>query len=204
MHPVVVLTLWLLGVSLIQLLSAAWLGGAVAACLLAGLVFAPQRVKRLIRRVRVLLLAIFVLFAWFTPGAAVVVDWPLLSPTREGVSLALEHGGRLVAVVCCVALLLEALPPGRLVGGLHVACRPLALIGISPERLALRLLLVLHYVETAGGNGTHDWRTWLVDDDTGAATPMVLHRESYGPADVAVIALLVVGALLWFALRAWR
>lgn len=203
MHPVVVLILWLVAISLVQLLSAAWLGGAVSACLLAGLLFAPQRMKRLIRRVRVLLLAIVVLFAWFTPGEAVIVDWPLLSPTSEGVSLALEHAGRLLAVVCCVALLLEALTPIRLVSGLRIACRPLAVIGVSPERLALRLLLVLHYVETAGGNA-HDWRAWLVDDDVEVVEPMALHRESCGPADFAVIALLVTGALVWFALRAWQ
>lgn len=200
MHAVLVLVLWLFGVSLIQLLPGALLVPAVALCLAAGGVFARVRMLRLVRRIRFLLLAIVVLFAWFTPGEAAIVDLPLLSPTREGALLALEHGGRLIAVVCCVALLLEALPPARLVSGMYVMCRPLALIGVPPERLALRLLLVLHYVETAGGDGARDWKTWLLDGDAGPAEKMLLSRETCSWVDVVALGLLaafLAGAMLW-------
>ena len=101
------------------------------------------------RRIRELLIAITVLFAWFTPGEAALLDWPRLGPTREGLALAALHAGRLLAVVCAVGILLERLPLARLVGGLYALSRPLRLAGVDPERLALRLLLVLRYVDAS-------------------------------------------------------
>ena len=101
------------------------------------------RFLRLLRRVRVLLIAIAILFAWFTPGEAFFHDWPRLGPTREGLALAVLHAARLVAVVCAVAVLLERLSLQRLVSGLHALSRPLRPIGVSPERLALRLFQVV-------------------------------------------------------------
>lgn len=203
MHPAVILLVWLFCVSAVQVLPAGALAFAVLAALAAGALLALQRTRRLVRRVRVLLAAIFILFAWFTPGEAWLADFPRLSPTREGLALALEHGGRLLAVVCCVALLLEALPPARLVAGLHVLCRPLGWIGISPERLALRLLLVLHYVESVGGHHAHDWKTWLLETDVSEVAPLALRRERYGWADAVAIGLLLTATAAWVAARVW-
>ena len=135
MHSGLILILWLAAVASIQLLSLPALAVAVPLCLLAALVFARVRFLRLLRRVRVLLIAIAILFAGFTPGEAYFHDWPRLGPTREGLVLALLHASRLIAVVCAVAVLLERLSLQRLVAGLHALSRPLRLIGVPPERL---------------------------------------------------------------------
>lgn len=204
MNALTVLVLWLSGVTLIQLLQGGWLGAAVAVCVAAAAWAARPRLLRLLRRVRILLLAIVVLFAWFTPGEAALIGWPALSPTREGLLLAMEHVGRLVGVVCCVTLLLDVLTPNRLVGGVHALCRPLALIGVPPERLALRILLVLHYVEHAGGEHARDWKAWLTGDDHDDGTVLTLSREAYGAWDLAAFALLVLAGLIWWGTGAWR
>jgi Cobalt transport protein. len=149
MHSGLILILWLAAVASIQLLTPAALVVVVPCCLVAAAVLARTRLLRLLRRVRVLLLAIVILFAWFTPGEAFLHDWPRLGPTREGLALAALHAARLLAVVCAVAVLLERLSLQRLVGGLHALSRPLRVIGVPPERLALRLLLVLRYVEAS-------------------------------------------------------
>lgn len=207
MHSGLILILWLAAVASIQLLSPAALAFVVPLCLLAAAVLARTRFLRLLRRVRVLLLAIAILFAWFTPGEAFVHELPRLGPTREGLALAMLHAGRLVAVVCAVAVLLERLSLHRLVGGLHALARPLRLIGVPPERLALRLLLVLRYVEASPrGHGKAQWREWLLpeggeEDETGAAEEVVvLNRERLGRLD-AIFALVVFAGLLWWSLR---
>ncbi len=115
MHAGLLILLWVLGVGALQYLDPAPLLLAVALCAAAALALARARTLRLLRRVRVLLAAIVVLFAGFTPGEAVFIHWPALSPSREGLSLALTHASGLLAVVCCVALLLEYLPADRLI-----------------------------------------------------------------------------------------
>lgn len=201
MHSGLILILWLAAVASIQLLPPAVLAAGVAAGLLAAAAWARVRTLRLLRRVRVLLIAITVLFAWFTPGEALFLDWPRLGPSREGAILAALHAARLVAVVCAVGLLLECLPLQRLVGGLHALSRPLAVIGVSPERLALRLLLVLRYVEaTPRAAGKPNWRDWLADEVDSPADEVVrLHRERLGVLD-GLIGLGVFAVLLWWNL----
>ena len=152
----------------------------------------------------VALLAIAVLFAWFTPGEAAFLDWPRLGPTHEGLALAALHAARLLAVVCAVGILLERLPLARLVGGLYALSRPLRGVGVAPERLALRLLLVLRYVEASPrGRGPVDWRHWLADEPANGATaemtPVVLARERLGPGE-GLLAGALFGALLWWSL----
>ena len=201
MHSGLILLLWLAAVASIQVLPSAALWPAVLACAAAACLFARARSLRLLRRIRLLLLAIVVLFAWFTPGEALLLDWPRAGPSREGSALALVHGARLVAVVCAVALLLEHLPLARLIGGLYALSRPLRLIGVPPERLALRLLLVLHYVDASprGDKPTH-WKEWLEDEATGSDNPSVLlQRERLSRTD-AVVALGVFGMLFWWSL----
>lgn len=202
MHSGLVLLLWLAAVAAIQLLSPLALSVAVAACALMAVLFARTRTWRLVRRIRVLLIAITVLFAWFTPGEAALLDWPRLGPTRDGVALAAVHAGRLLAVVCAVGILLERLPLARLVGGLYALSRPLRLIGVAPERLALRLLLVLRYVEaTPRGQGPVDWRHWLADESAADASaevaPVVLARERLGLGEGLLAGALFAGLLWW-------
>lgn len=200
MHSGFVLLLWLVGVAIVQALPVGVLTAFALACTVTAVVVAGGRLKRLLRRTRFLLLAILVLFGWFTPGEAVFIDWPHVSPTREGLGLALEHLARLVTVVCSVAVLLESLPVDRLVGGLHALCRPLTVIGLPAERIALRLLLVLRYVESSAGEGIADWRAWLLGDGSGAARETVcLTREPLGLIDV-VVGGLMLGGLLWWSL----
>lgn len=206
LHSGLILILWLAAVASIQLLAPAALAVALPLCVLAARVLARARLLRLLRRVRVLLIAIVILFAWFTPGEAFFHDWPRLGPTREGLALAVLHGARLVAVVCAVAVLLERLSLQRLVGGLYALGRPLRLIGVPPERLALRLLLVLRYVEASPrGDARVQWRDWLMpesgDDerDGGAGELVVLNRERLGVLDASV-ALAVMWGLLWWGL----
>lgn len=199
MHSGFLLLLWFAGVASVQFLAPVALACAVIACLLLALVCARSRVLRLLRRVRVLMLAILILFGWFTPGEALLVHWPQWSPSREGIVLAALHGGRLLVVVSAVALLLERLPLERLVGGFYSLCRPFSLIGLRAGALALRLMLVLRFVDASPrGQGPVHWKDWLRDDEHGVELqPIVLRRERLGARDVVVALGVLVAVLSW-------
>lgn len=193
MHAGFLILCWVLGVGALQFLTPGTLALVVGGPLAVALWCARTRTLRLLRRVRVLMIAIVVLFAGFTPGEAVFADWPAVSPSREGLLQALEHAGRLLAVVCCVAVLLERLPSDRLIGGLYALSRPLGVFGLPAERMAVRMLLVLRYVDAPQ---SHAWRDLL--HDTGETGHEVLHlqRERIG-----MLEWIVLGA--GFATLAW-
>ena len=199
MHSGFLLLLWFAGVASVQFLAPVALACAVIASLLLALVRARSRVLRLLLRVRVLVLAILILFGWFTPGEALLVHWPQWSPSREGIVLAALHGGRLLVVVSAVALLLERLPLERLVGGFYSLCRPFSLIGLRASELALRLMLVLRFVDASPrGQGAVHWKDWLRDDEHGVELqPIVLMRERLGARDVVVALGVLLVVLSW-------
>lgn len=197
LHAGAALACWLLAVCGLQALR----GGALAVALLAvgaaAALWARRRAGRLMRRVVVVGGMLVALFAWGTPGEAVWMDWPRLAPTREGLALAWEHGARLVGTVLAVALLLEALPPARLVGGVYALLRPLAALGVPRERLALRTLLVLQEAERTELRDV--WQLCLQgsaagQQDAETAPAVVLAREPLRLRDG--VALAAVGAAL--------
>lgn len=197
MHSGLLIALWTAFVVVLQFLSPKALMFAVSACVFAAWRFSPSRSMRLLRRVRFLILAILVLFAGFTPGEALLPAFPEISPSREGVTMAAEHAGRLLGVVLCVAMLMDALPVRRLVGGLHALLRPLGCVGLPSERLAVRLVLVLRYVESAAPG---DWRSWLEGDhaDGGGAEVIAFTRETFAWSDLVAMLVAVVVAAIWF------
>lgn len=195
MHSGLLIAVWLLGVALLQWFPFVWLLGLLAVLAGCCAVFARARARRLVLRVRVLLLAIFILFAWFTPGTAVLIDWPSLSPTREGLMLALEHSARVLSVVLCVALLMQVLPPSRLVGGIHALLKVFEPVGFPASRVAVRTLLVLEYVD---GDRSGGWRQWLFAAGEARHSVVEVPVEPFGFRDWAVLfAVVLMFAFLW-------
>ncbi|MDR3086468.1 MAG: energy-coupling factor transporter transmembrane protein EcfT [Azoarcus sp.] len=199
MNAGLILFLWMAAVCLVQLAEGGWLAALTAMSLAVALFCARAHCLRLLARIRLLLLAMLVLFAWFTPGMAVFMDWPGLSPSREGLLLALVHGARLTAVVCWVAILLARMPADRLVSGLYALLRPCSVLGVPAERVALRLLLVLRFVDEARAGG-RNWRYWL-DESFVQTEPVRLVREQAGFRDAAALAVTGCALVLWWWLR---
>ncbi|HJV27629.1 MAG TPA: CbiQ family ECF transporter T component [Aromatoleum sp.] len=199
MHAGLLIAFWMAGVATLQFVPPTWLFVSVVVGVLIALRFVKERSFRLLRRTRFLMLAVAIFFAWFSPGESLWPALPGLSPTREGLALAAEHLGRLVGVVLCVAGLLEHLSVPRLVGGLYALFHPFERIGLPADRLAVRLMLVLSYVEATPSGG---WRSWLEDDIVPVhhkdATPISIVREplGYGQLTIAVLVGLTLLALL--------
>jgi hypothetical protein len=106
------------------------------------------RFLKLLRRVRLLILVLFVVTLLMTPGAALVPEWGLY-PTEEGLRLGVTQLLRLLGMLAAVTLLLDTTDERSLAAGSLALLRPLAGTRQWPERAVARLLLVFHYLDTA-------------------------------------------------------
>ena len=103
---------------------------------------------QMLRRMRWFLLSILFVYAWLTPGIPVFGEafdsaW---QPSVEGLG---QGGQRLLALVLIIAAvhwLLLVTTREQLVAALYWLATPLPLLGLSRERFALRLALVLSRV----------------------------------------------------------
>lgn len=101
---------------------------------------------RLFRRLRWLLLSLLIVYGWFTPGSALLPVLGAASPTREGLSEGLLRGGSLLLIAMAAQLLMLATDRPQLLAALYWLAWPLRIIGVSRERLAIRLTLTLEAV----------------------------------------------------------
>lgn len=151
--------------------------------ILAAVITARRHFGLLFRRSRWLLLTLVILFGWLTPGTPLP---GVPGASQEGLLLAAENLGRLLIALAVVAMLLTALTPAELVAGLRSLLAPLSLLGISRDRIAVRLALTLEEVEAS--------RQGRRDDPEGMAATLSLPAARYGVADFLLIAL--AGVLL--------
>jgi energy-coupling factor transport system permease protein len=155
---------------------------------LAALIAAPSDLHLLLRRSRWLLLTMLVMFGWFTPGTPL----PAIPGTsREGLLLAADNIARLLIALAALAMLLKTLDPPKLVAGMRSLLAPIAFLGFSRDRIAVRLALTLREVEAS--------RNGLSNEPAIAATGLVLPTFVPGPTDFllgGLSAALVLGALL--------
>lgn len=122
----------------------------IALALLALLACAPVASWRapiiLLRRLRWLLFSMLLVYGWFTPGT---VLWPALgaaAPTIEGLKEGLLRAGALLLIALAAQLLIAGIARPQLLAALFWLAQPLRLLGLSRERLALRLVLTLDAV----------------------------------------------------------
>lgn len=144
--------------------------------ILAAVVTARQHFGLLLRRSRWLLLTLLILFGWLTPGTPLP---GIPGASQEGLLLAAENLGRLLVALSVVAMLLTALTPAELVAGLRSLLAPMRLLGISRDRIAVRLALTLEEVEAS--------RQGRRDDPEGMAATLSLPAARYGVADFLLI-----------------
>ena len=194
LHPATRLVGWISLIVLVQLARSPLLWGFGLVVVTLGLSLARQRSLRLVRRARFLLIVLVVLFAFFTPGEALLSALGQAGPTREGLALAASHGVRLLSVLILVALLLETTDERTLVSGLMSLAAPLGVFGFPVERLALRVLLVMAYVERPPEGG---WKALLDGHADMPSGPGLRVRRQ----PLAVSDRLLIGVLL--ALLAW-
>ncbi|MGD8546348.1 MAG: hypothetical protein PVG50_00245 [Thiohalophilus sp.] len=143
-----------------------------AALVLAGsLAFIPlsqwRRVFGMLRRLRWLLLSVLVIYGWFSPGE--LLQWPLpeyLLPSRQGLELGLLRVLILVLILLAAGILLTTTSRDQLIAALFWLLTPLRALHVPVERVAVRLALTLHYVESQAPQ----WRAPEPASDEGLTT----------------------------------
>lgn len=100
---------------------------------------------RALPRMRWLLVALGAIYAWTTPGEYVWSGW--LAPTYEGISLGAAQMTRLLVIAASLQLLLTNMSRASIFAGLHALAYPLDWLGVSRNRMALRLTLTLEMME---------------------------------------------------------
>ncbi len=191
LHPASLIFAWIAAAIALQQASLAGLAATAVVMAPAALFIAPQRAWRMIKRSRWLLLSLAVLFVFATPGEYVS---PIPGVTREGLELAAEHLLRLALLLTLLALLLERLDTARLMSGMYLLLSPAARLGFNRAQAVVRLMLVLDYVEGAGG-ATH-WRDWLAVPVESTPLPLRLPIIRLGNSDFLVV--FAVVALICF------
>lgn len=147
-QPSTGIALWvMLAVSLhgLQLAGLTLLTGVVAVLVL--LTRSAGRAWKGLFRARMLLLAMLLIYAFATPGDAL---WPLLgrfSPSLDGMQGGVLQAWRLAIMLVSLAVLLSICSRSALLGGIFYLLKPLAPLGVNPERIAVRIWLTLYYAE---------------------------------------------------------
>lgn len=189
-HPASLILLWLALLIAVAIRSGLPLLLICLMLSLFALLKAVTHLRRLLRRSRWLLLTLFIVFAWMTPGTPL----PFMpGASSEGLHLAIEHSARLLLALASLALILQALTPVQLVAGMHALLSSLRWVGISPDRMAVRLMLTLEEVESA-----RDEATSLRKSASASTDVLRLPQAQVGVADAALgMASLALLASLW-------
>ncbi len=157
-HPATLLLAWAAFAFVLSALSLGVLAMLLVPALILAAWIARRRTLFLMKRARWLLASIGALFAFATPGVFVPGPLGSLGVTQDGLLLAGEHLSRLLLLLSTLALLHESLGTKGFIGGLYWLLAPLSHWRGLRERIAVRLMLVLEFVEARQPGG---WRHWL-------------------------------------------
>lgn len=195
-HPATQILVWACLAIVVQILPPAWLLAVACLLLLLAVKIHIRRLFTLLRRTRWIFFSLLLIYAFATPGEALwASDY---APTREGLREGLFQLGRIACVLAALSILLTLLKREQLISGLYTLAYPVRYIGLSRERLAVRLALTLHYAENAMRDTASDWRSAIrqaltsESHDT-AHIPLPLH-----PLGWIDFGLLLVGGVLLF------
>lgn len=161
------------------------------------LLLSARKLLQLLRRTRWILLSLLLIYAYTTPGQPLLDALGMFSPSREGLSDGVLQLARLLVALAGLAILLERLHRQQLIAGLYTLLAPLNLIGVSRERVAIRLALTLHYAEVAMLRETHTWQDHLRSlfephAESGKQIELPLYRFGIGDGLLVGFALLLL------------
>lgn len=149
LHPATQILIWCVLVAATQFLSPVRLLVAGGVVLSIAFVLSRHKFVQLLRRTRWIMFSLWLIYAYTTPGQPVSALLGEFSPSLEGLQDGLLQLMRLLMALASLAILLERLHRQQLIAGLYTLFAPLQWLGLSRERLAVRLALTLHYAEVA-------------------------------------------------------
>ncbi len=107
-----------------------------------------RELLRYARRSRWLLLVLWLAQMWSYPGHPLWRFWGVDGPSQAGLLGASLAVWRLVLMLAALAVLMARLQREELLLGIYTLLQPLRVLRISPQRIAVRIWLTMHYAET--------------------------------------------------------
>jgi len=160
-HPAAqILSLCLLVVSM-QAMTLGPLIMTAGMVLLGAFAFSRQKFIQLLRRTRWIILSLLLIYAYTTPGQPLFDPLGSFSPSSEGIADGMLQLFRLLAALAGLAILLDHLQTKQLIAGLYFLFAPLQWMGLSRDRIAVRLALTLEYTEAEMLRDTKSWQDRL-------------------------------------------
>lgn len=157
-HPAVLILSWIvLAIALQSLHMAAMLSVGIALTAMA-LKISAARFYALLRRTRWIMFSLLMIYGYVTPGEALWAQAGIFSPTQQGAADGLQQLSRLAFSLASLSIVLGLLPQQQLIGGLYSLFYPMRYLGLSRERIAVRLALTLYYAESAMADTAADWK----------------------------------------------
>jgi energy-coupling factor transport system permease protein len=201
-HPAALIISWCILVVMLQKMTFAPLLMTTSLVFFAAFVLSKHKLFQLIRRTRWVMFSLLIIYSYTTPGQPLLEALGNFSPNREGLIDGVLQLTRLLSALAALAILLDRLDRPQLIAGLYTLFAPMQWLGLSRERLAVRLALTLHYAEVAMLRRTDTWQDSLrsLFEPHGESTKHIeLPIRRFSLRD----GLLMIGALfmLWMALR---
>lgn len=201
-HPTTLICVWIWLALVLPMLSLAQLGMVSVILLLLACGQQKAGLVRMLRRNRVLLLSILILYALMTPGDVLLSFFDVIEITREGLLSGGQQALRLLTLLAALVWLLGTLSaPDMLRGMLHLLY-PLQRLGLDARRIAIRLALTLRYAGNYGSHKISDWHAEFLrvfDESQSATEAPVVMTDS--PMRVADWLLLTIAVLLFILMR---
>ena len=198
-HPTVLFLAWIALAVAIPWFSVAALGASSALLALGAWAVGIRACWRLVRRTRVLFVAVILLYAFATPGMPLFAGWDV--PTQEGLLSGTLQAWRLILMIAALAILLISLNREQLLAGIYGLLAPFKPLGLPLERIAVRLWLTLQYAESAANSDSlrERWEAALTLPD-GLSERITLELVEVHARDFVFAVgygVLLAGALLW-------
>jgi hypothetical protein len=157
----------------------------------------------LVKRVRYILLFLFIVYVFNTPGEY-LPGWDFsIAPTYEGIASGTEQVLRLTIILAGLALLWVTTNRQQLIAGLYYLAKPFGFLGLDPERFAVRLWLTLYYAEHGAQsrkkNSIHDLLHLekMLQIDNSAPEKVVLIKPQIRRLDILTLVFIaLLGAYL--------
>ena len=156
-HPAVQIYIWVCLTLAAPMLSTYALMSLAGILTASAIMFCATRFIILLRRTRWILFSVFLIYVYISQGESLWPQLGVFSPVADGIADGFLQLLRLLTVLAGVSILLSLLSQSQLIAGLYMLSRPLSCLGLSRERLAVRLALTLSYAENAMQDTASNW-----------------------------------------------
>lgn len=157
-HPAAQIMIWICLTVLAQGLHGVALPALGVSVLALSLVICATRLFTLLRRTRWILFSLLLIYGFVTQGHPCWSQLGVFSPSCEGMMDGMLQLMRLLILLAGLAILFTMLSTTQLISGIYTLTYPLRYLGMSRERIAVRIALTLGYAESAMHNTAQDWR----------------------------------------------